>query len=175
MCSVLPFSFDVVELCVVTINEKTWTRARDVCKALEYCKATKATDVVRHLCSKTNYAHKWQLTEFVSEKNLWIGQKIRKNPIFTSTSKEGMRFSSQQPKAKDFRKHCCYVLFPHVRQQLTSKMKEDHQQAIEEKDAAIPFLSDDLMIMWHCNHKGMYIRTSSKNVKTSLPILEHVM
>ena len=30
------------------------------------------------------------------------------------------------------------------------------------------------MIMWPFRHKGMYIRTSYKNVKTSLPILGHV-
>ena len=53
-------------------------------------------------------------------------------------------FSCQQRKAKDFRRHCCNVLFPHVQQQLTNKMKEDHQQAIEEKDATIAFLNDDL-------------------------------
>ena len=53
-------------------------------------------------------------------------------------------FSSQQPKGKEFKRHSCNVLFPHVRQQLTIKMKEDHQQAIEEKDAAIALLNDDL-------------------------------
>ena len=37
-------------------------------------------------------------------------------------------FSSQQPKAKDFRKHCF---------KLTNKIKEEHQQAIEEKDNQI--------------------------------------
>ena len=46
-------------------------------------------------------------------------------------------FSSQQPKAKDFRRHCCNVLFPHLRQWLTKKIQEDHQQAIEEKDNQI--------------------------------------
>ena len=40
MSSVMPFTFNAVELCVVTINEKTWERAREVCKALEYGKAT---------------------------------------------------------------------------------------------------------------------------------------
>ena len=35
-------------------------------------------------------------------------------------------------------------MFPHVRQQLINKMKEDHQQAIEEKDAALALLSGDL-------------------------------
>ena len=31
------------------------------------------------------------------------------------------------------------------------------------------------MIMCHCKYKGMYIRTSYKNFKTSLPILRYVM
>ena len=53
-------------------------------------------------------------------------------------------FSSQQPKANEFRRHCCNALFPHFRQQLTNKMKEGHQQAIEEKDTAIALLNDDL-------------------------------
>ena len=62
-------------------------------------------------------------------------------------NEEGMYeivFSSQQPKAKDFRRHCFNVLFPQIRQQLANKMKEDHQQAIEEKDAAIALLNDHL-------------------------------
>ena len=41
-------------------------------------------------------------------------------------------FSSQKPKAKDFRKHCFNVMFPHTRQQIINKMDEDHQQAITE-------------------------------------------
>ena len=74
------------------------------------------------------------------------------------TNEEGMYellLSSQQPEAKDFRRNCCNVLFPHVRQQLTNKMKEDHQQAIEEiqgkhqqaieeEDAIIALMNDDL-------------------------------
>ena len=55
-------------------------------------------------------------------------------------NEEGMYeivFSSQQPKAKDFRRHCCNVLFPHFRQQFTNKIREEHQQAIEKKDNQI--------------------------------------
>ena len=69
MSSVMPFAFNTVELHVVTINEKPWTRAREVYRVLEDGKATKAADIVKHLCSKENYAHKWQLTELVSETN----------------------------------------------------------------------------------------------------------
>ena len=46
------------------------------------------------------------------------------------TNEEGMYellFSSQQSKAKNFKRHCCNVLFPHVQQQVTNKMKEDHR------------------------------------------------
>ena len=42
--------------------------------------------------------------------------------------------SSQHPKAKDFGKHHCYVMFPQVREKLTDKMVDDltheHQQII---------------------------------------------
>ena len=41
-------------------------------------------------------------------------------------------FGSQQPKAKDFRRHCSNVMFLHIRQKLTNKLEEDHQQAIIE-------------------------------------------
>ena len=64
-------------------------------------------------------------------------------------------FSSQQPKAKGFRKYCCNVLFSHAPQQLTSKMEKDlqqtitgmqekHQFAIEEHELAIALLNDGL-------------------------------
>ena len=83
-------------------------------------------------------------------------------------NEEGMYeivFSSQQPKAKDFRRHCCNVLFPHVEQQLTNKMKEDHQQAIEEKDATIAFLNDDLE---NCEHDNVALQAQRDVYKDQL-------
>ena len=53
-------------------------------------------------------------------------------------------FQVNSQRKKGFRRHCCNVLFSHVRQQLTSKIKEDHQQAIEENDEAVALLNDDL-------------------------------
>ena len=38
MSSVMPFTFNAVEIDVVTIREKPWTRAREVYKALRYDK-----------------------------------------------------------------------------------------------------------------------------------------
>ena len=74
------------------------------------------------------------------------------------TNEEGMYellFSSQQPKQKAFRRHCCNGMFPRIRKELASRMNEDHQQAIEEiqgqhqqgiekKDAVTALMNDDL-------------------------------
>ena len=119
----------------MTINEP-WARAREVRRALEYGKATKAADIVTAFCSKENYTHKYQLSEFVSETNFMDWPKdSSKDDCYTN--EEGMHeivFSSQQPKAKDFRRHYCNVLFPHVRQQLANKIQKEHQQAITDRD-----------------------------------------
>ena len=45
----MPFTFNAVELYVVTINEKPWIGAREVYRALEYDKATKSADIVKLL------------------------------------------------------------------------------------------------------------------------------
>ena len=34
----MPFVFNAVELCIVTINEKPWTHAKEACRTLEYKK-----------------------------------------------------------------------------------------------------------------------------------------
>ena len=56
----MPFVFNAVELCLVTINEKSWTRAREVCKALEYNK--KLQTLSKNHCIKGNYAQKYQMS-----------------------------------------------------------------------------------------------------------------
>ena len=161
MSSVMPFVFNAVEMCVVTMNEKPYTRTTEVCKALEYNKKT--ADIVKAFCSRENYAHKWQLNKFPMAENFMDWPKdSRKNDYYII--EEGMYelvFGSQQPKEKNFRKHCCNVMFPQIRQQLANKMKEDHQQAIEEKDAVIALLSDDLKNREHDNvalqaQRGVY-------------------
>ena len=121
-----------MELCVVTINEKPLTLVREVCRALKYHK--KIGNIVKNHCSKENYAQKYQVRDVPTAVTPVDWPKDSQN-FDIYISEEGMYellFSSQQPKAKEFRKHCCNVLFPHVQQQLTNKMKEDHQQAMEE-------------------------------------------
>ena len=110
----MPLTFNAVELCVNTINEKPSTLAKEVCKALQYKKKT--ADTIKAFCSKENFAHKYQLSEFTATGNFvdWH-RESRKDDYYSN--EEGMNellFSSQQPKAKDFRKYCCKVLFLHV-------------------------------------------------------------
>ena len=146
---------------VVIINEKPWTRAREVCRALEYNKRT--AHVIKDHVSPENYAQKYQMSSVpaaVTPVN-WPKDSQKYDIYINEEGMYELSLSSQQPKVKDFRRHCCNALFPHVRQQLTNKMKgehqqaitdhqqqilrlnEDHQQAIEEKDAVVSLLNDD--------------------------------
>ena len=106
-------------------------------------------------------------------------------------------FSSQQPQARDFRRHCFIVLFPHVRQQLSDKSHAMEIEGLtscvqaleitnEDKDTALALLNDDLQnrdnqikaIQYEnveLQAQRMYIRTSYKNAKALLPILRQVM
>ena len=106
--------------------------------ALEYKKG-RTRDVLKRHVSIENKQHKHELEgDAVATRPLEWPKNSQPDDYYIS--EEGMYklvFGSQQPKAKDFRKHCFNVLFPHVRQQITNKMKEEHQQAIEEKDNQI--------------------------------------
>ena len=59
MYEIIPFKFNNVDLETVTVDGKPWTRAKEICAALEYKKATRR--VVRHHCSSRNIQHKHQL------------------------------------------------------------------------------------------------------------------
>ena len=105
--------------------------------ALKYNKKT--PDIVNAFCSRENYTYKWQLNKFLAAENCMDWTKdLRKDYCYINEEElYETVFSSQQSKSKDFRRHCCSVLFPHVRQQLTNKIQKEHQQAIEEKHATI--------------------------------------
>ena len=159
----MPFTFNAVELCVVTINEKPYTRAKEACRALKYQKS-RARDVLEKHVSIGNKQHKLQLEGLAAAAHPLEWPKNSQTDDYY-INEEGMYellFSCQQPKAKDFRRHCFNVLFPHVRQQpndkshameiegLTSPVQaleitnEAHQQTIEDEDAALALLNDDL-------------------------------
>ena len=139
----VPFTFKNVEFKVVTVNGKPWTRAKEVCKALEYSR--RINHVIKDHCTLENYAQKYDLTRGSAANPVfnWPSDS-RKNDYYLN--EEGMYelvFSSQQPLAKKFRKHCCNVMFPHIRKQLVDKMQEDHQKAIEERDTRIQAIENE--------------------------------
>ena len=139
----MPFSFNAVELCVVTINEKPWTRAREVCRALKYNKRT--ADIVKAFCIRENYAQKYQISGFTTTgKSLDWSKDSQKYDVYTY--EEGMYellFSSQQPRAKDFRRHCCNLLFPHVRQQLSDKSHAMEIEDLTSRVQALEFTNEE--------------------------------
>ena len=167
MSSMMQFVSNTPELCVVTINEKLWARAMEVCKALSYEKKT--AKIVKSHCSKENYPQRKTIPKYQMSNVPSVGTPIdwlkdsQKFDIYINEERMyELLFSSQQPKAKDFRRHCFNVLFPHVQQQVSDKShameiedltdriqapeftNEAHQQAIEEKDAVTALLNDDL-------------------------------
>ena len=149
---VMLFTFNAVELSVVIINEKPWTRAKKICRALEYGKATKSAAVVRHLCSREKYAHEYQLNELVSKTSFMDWPKdSRKDGYYINEERDawGVIFKSTV-KSKRLQKTLLQSflsnvsLFPCAWQQVTNKIKEDHQQAIDEKHAALTLPINDL-------------------------------
>ena len=62
MSSVMLFTFNAVELSVVTINDKPWARAKGMCRALEYdTKTSKTADIIRAHCCPENITQKYQM------------------------------------------------------------------------------------------------------------------
>ena len=62
------------------------------------------------------------------------------------TNEEGMYellFSSQQPKAKDFRRHCFNVLFPRARQQLSDKLHAMEIEDLTSRIQALEFTNEE--------------------------------
>ena len=111
----MPFTFNAVKLCVVTINEKPWTRAKEACRVLEYNKKT--VDIVKAFCSRENYAQKYQMSSVTAAGKPvdWLKDSQEYDIYINEEGMYELLFSSRQPKGKDFRRQCCNVLFPHVR------------------------------------------------------------
>ena len=94
-------------------------------------KHQKNANIIRAHCSPEKITQKYQLS-IVHAACIPINwpKDLQKYDIYIN--EEGMYellFSSQQSKTKDFRRHCCNVLFPHVLQQLSDKL---HAMEIED-------------------------------------------
>ena len=92
--SVMPFTFNAVELCVVTLNERPWTRVKEVCRALKYSKKT--ADIVKNHCSQEHFAQKYQMSGVPTAVTPVDWPKdSNKSSAFTSMKKKCMSFCFQ--------------------------------------------------------------------------------
>ena len=147
--ALVSFTFNNTKLNTVTIRGKHWTRAVEVCKALEYQR--KGKDVIREHVSIENKQHRYELqggSESEPPPFDWPRNSQTEEYYISEEGLYELLFTSQQPKAKDFRKYCFNVMFPQIRQQLQQAHIEDnniqHHLVIEEKDTALAILNDDL-------------------------------
>ena len=75
-------------------------------------------------------------------------------------------FSSQQQKAKVFRKYCCNEMFPRICKQLVDKMQEDHQKAIEERDTRIQAIeNENVGLQGEIRAKDQQIEASQERIE----------
>ena len=112
MSSVIPFTFNAVELC--DYQRKTLD-IKEACRALEY-KKVRARDVLKKHVSIENKHHKLELERRAAAVRPleWPKNSQPDDYYINEERMQKLVFESQQPKAKAFRKHCCNVLFPHV-------------------------------------------------------------
>ena len=77
----------------------------------------------------------------------WPGPKDHQNKTNKFLSVFGVMYviiKSKKPKGKSFKKHILKDIVPHAFDARIEEIQEKHQRAIEEKDAALALLNDDL-------------------------------
>ena len=97
----MPITFNTVELCVVTINEKPWTRATEVWRALEYNK--KAADLIKTYCNRENYTQKYQMSSVHASCTTvsWPKDSRKDDYYFNEEGVIELLVASEQPVAKN--------------------------------------------------------------------------
>ena len=150
--ALVPFTFNSIKLFTITINDKPWTRAKEICQSLNYARNT--PNVISDHVSPENRVYKYQLVNLpAAGKSVKWPTDSRKDEYYIN--EQGMyelAFTSQQKEAKEFRKYCCNTLFPQIRQKLVDIDLESsnrrHQLAIEDmgreqlETRAVPYLED---------------------------------
>ena len=98
--------------------------------------------VIKDHCSGENSTHKYNSVVGQLQCPVQLVSDSQKYDLYIN--EEGLYelvFSSQQLLGKEFSaKHCCNVMFPHIRQQLIDKMKEkitDRRQRYQDTDHSV--------------------------------------
>ena len=116
--ALVPFTFNSIKLFTVTINGKHWTRAKEICQSLKYHRET--GHVIRDHCSCENIRHKYELVGLTDVANpvQWPSDSQKYDLYINEEAMYELGFTSQQDKAKHFRKYCFNTLFPQLFQRV---------------------------------------------------------
>ena len=131
--SLIPVTFFEIKLEVFTINHREWCWAKGVCKVMEYKR--KRGNVIQDYWSQKNITPKYQLSN-VTATGTPINWPSDLQKYDLNINEEGLFelvFNSQQFLLKAFRKHCCSVMFLHIRQQMIDKVTNE-EEAITQKN-----------------------------------------
>ena len=103
---------------VLKRSEKHWNTLKN----------QKTTTIVENHCRKENFTLKYQMNSVhaICTPINWPTHSQKYNIYINDEGLYELVFGSQHPKAKDFRRHCCNVILPHIRQKLTHKLEENH-------------------------------------------------
>ena len=144
--ALVPFTFNNTKLFTVTINGKHWTRGREPVQAFGYSKHTKTAHVIKDLCTAENIRQKDQLISVLSDSTpvQWPSDSQKYDLYINEEAMYELGFTSQQDKAKHFRKYCFNTLFPQLRQHFEQLAISEQQQRIEQNESTIAILNDDL-------------------------------
>ena len=189
--ALVPFTFNDRKLFTLTIDGKSWTRAKEICESLEYNKVTsKTANIIRAHCSIENITQKCQLIGVHDSCTpvLWPADSQKYDLYINEQGMYELVFKSEQNLAKDFQDYCFNVMFPQIRdhfEQLAINEKDrehqlaiedvrrehqlaianrerEHQQVIEEKDDEI----QNLIQNRHVPHIGEHDNICVLSIKT---------
>ena len=100
-------------MCVVTINEKPWTRAKEVCRALAYNKKT--APVIKAHVSPEYYAQEYEMMGLVSETRPvnWPMDSRKDDYYINEERMIELLVGSQQPLAKELAEYMGIKIIGH--------------------------------------------------------------
>ena len=102
--ALVPFTFNDTKLFTVTVDGKHWTRAKEICKALEYKKTTKTGDVIRSNCSCENITQKCQLIGLADTSVQWPKNSQKYDIYINEEGVHELVLKSTMSNATDFAK-----------------------------------------------------------------------
>ena len=105
----------------------------------------------------------------------WYGPKDQQNKTDKFLSAFGVIYvivKSQKDKGKAFRKHILRDIVPHGFDARIEEIKEKHRQAIEEKDATLALLNDDLK---NCEYENVAVQVQRDVYKDQLQKFQDII